>query len=55
MLGEMCPDIKLLIENTSDLSTNETHVNDMRNIFNLYRRETVTYEFLTQKEMKSFT
>jgi len=52
-LGNICPEIQIMVDDVKSLTVNEAHVEDRRNIFNQFRKDTVKYEFLTEHEMRS--
>ena len=55
VLSGVCPDIKGLLDNASDAFNDGKIIDDLKNRFNACRNETVRYEFLTDRELKSIS
>ncbi|HUB65477.1 MAG TPA: hypothetical protein VL996_13720 [Methylocella sp.] len=53
-LSDSCPEIAIVIGDMQALVSDEKHVSMMQEIFTVYRKETLAYEFRTRKEIDKF-
>jgi hypothetical protein len=54
MLSETCPEVGVVISDMKDRIADEAHLVTVGNIFNIYRKDMLRYEFRTQKEISVF-